>query len=98
MAFSVLFPHQAAKGALKPVFIYMMCGFDCCKLVINRLIGCGKKAFDRFLTLIFFNRWRCLWFWRTTLYGGQRNRRGAINAIISQKMLLIIVVFSNFWQ
>ena len=58
MAFSVLFPHQAAKGALKPVFIYMMCGFDCCKLVINRLIGSGKKAFDRFLKLLFFNRWR----------------------------------------
>jgi hypothetical protein len=54
----VLFPHQAAKGALKPVFIYMMCGFDCCKLVINRLIGSGKKAFDRFLKLLFFDRWR----------------------------------------
>jgi hypothetical protein len=58
MAFSVLFPHQAAKGALKPIFIHMMRGFDGCKLVINRLIGCGKKAFNRFLTLVFFNRWR----------------------------------------
>ena len=54
----MLFSHQAAKGALKPVFIHMMRGFNCCKLVINRLIGSGKKAFDRFLTLIFFNRWR----------------------------------------
>ena len=58
MALSVLFPHQAAKGALKPVFVQMMRGFDGCKLVINRLIGFGKKASDRFLTLVFFNRWR----------------------------------------
>ena len=95
----MLFSHQAAEGALKPVFINMMRGFNCCKLVINRLIGSGKKAFDRFLTLIFFNRWRRLRFWRTTLYGGHRNQRGAINAIVSQKMLLIIaVVLSNFWQ
>jgi hypothetical protein len=36
----------------------MMRGFEGCKLVINRLIGCGKKAFNRFLTLVFFNRWR----------------------------------------
>ena len=58
MALAVLFPHQAAKGALKPVFVHMMRGFNCCKLVINRLIGSGKKAFDRFLTVVFFKRWR----------------------------------------
>ena len=58
MALSVLFSHQAAKGALKQVFIHMMRGFDGCKLVINRLIGSSKKAFNRFLTLVFFNRWR----------------------------------------
>jgi len=58
MASGVLFPHQAAKGALKPVFIHMMRGFNCRKLVTNRLIGSGKKAFDRFLTVVFFKRWR----------------------------------------
>ena len=57
MALGVLFSHQATKGALEPVFIHMVRGFDCCKLVINRLIGSGKKAFDRFLTMIFFNLW-----------------------------------------
>ena len=54
----MLFAHQATKGALEPVFIHMMRGFDCCKLVIKRVIGSGKKAFDRLLTMIFFNRWR----------------------------------------
>ena len=53
----MLFAHQAAKGALKPVFVHMMRDFDCCKLVIKRVIGSGKKAFDRFLAMIFFNRW-----------------------------------------
>ena len=58
MALGVLFPHQAAKGALKPVFVHMMRGFDGCKLVINGLIGCRKKVFNRFLKLVFFTRWR----------------------------------------
>jgi hypothetical protein len=58
MALGVLFAHQAAKGALEPVFIHMMSGFNCCKLVINRVISSGKKAFDHFLTMVFCNRWR----------------------------------------
>ena len=41
----MLFAHQASKGALEPVFIHMMRGFDCCKLVIKRAIGSGQKAF-----------------------------------------------------
>ena len=57
MVLGVLFFHQTAKGALKLVFIHMVRGFDCCELVINRLIGSSKKAFDRFLTVVFFNRW-----------------------------------------
>ena len=58
MAFSVSLSHQATKGALKPVFVHMMRGFDGYKLVINGLIGCRKKALDHFLALVFFNRWR----------------------------------------
>jgi hypothetical protein len=51
---NVLFVHQAPKGALEPVFIQMMRGFDCCKFVISRVIGSGKKAFDHFMTMVFF--------------------------------------------
>ena len=80
----MLFAHQATKGALEPVFIHMMRGFDCCKLVIKRAIGSGKKAFDRFLTMIFSNRWRLLRFGLTTLCSRHSKRCGRVSPIIGQ--------------
>lgn len=96
MALNALFTHQAAKGALETVFIDMMRGFDCCKLVINCVVGCGKKAFDRFLTMIFFRHGLCPRYWLTRLCGSHVNRWVQRCIVTSHNMSLVI--FGDFWH